>query len=294
MESRQLRYFCEIAEAGSFSAAAARLRVAQPALSRQIAALEKDLGAAVFHRGPSGVRLTVHGEILLRHADAMRVHAARAREEISTTLGHATGWVSFGTSPVLGSLVFGPVAEAMAKHYPGLRISFIEGVSATLVSGLYEGTLDIALTSRPAHAPGIAFEKTFSEAVYLVGAQGMPMPKRVSGWHDLHGIPLVVTNQQTTMASWVEELSGPEQSELDFRYRVESSRAAVGLIERGLAFGVLPQSTLRDLRPDAGFQAVEFETATLDRYLAYPREREQTPVFQTMKDVIVAAVGTVL
>ena len=81
MESRQLRYFCEIAEAGSFTAAAARLRVAQPALSRQIASLERDLGAPVFLRGPGGIKLTSHGEILLRHADAMRVHAARAREE---------------------------------------------------------------------------------------------------------------------------------------------------------------------------------------------------------------------
>jgi len=65
MESRQRRYFCEIAEAGSFTAAAVRLRVAQPALSRQIASLERDLGAAFFLRGPGGVKLTPSGEILL-------------------------------------------------------------------------------------------------------------------------------------------------------------------------------------------------------------------------------------
>ena len=290
MESRQLRYFCEIAEAGSFTAAAARLRVAQPALSRQIASLERDLGAPVFLRGPGGIKLTSHGEILLRHADAMRVHAARAREEISASLGQIPGWISFGTAPALGRLIFGPVAEVMAARYPELCISFVEGVGASLLNGLSDGTLDLALTSRSAYAPGVAFKKLFSEPVYLVAAPGQEMPTSVSGWEDLRGMPLVVTNQQTTVASWVEELSGRTQSALDFRYRVESSQAAIDIMRRGLAYAVLPQSTMQDIRDIQSFQLARLTEVSLDRNLAQSRERGSAPLIDVLREVVEAEV----
>jgi LysR family nitrogen assimilation transcriptional regulator len=290
MESRQLRYFCEIAEAGSFTAAAARLHIAQPALSRQIAALERDLGAPVFQRGPGGIKLTSHGEILLRHADAMRVHAARAREEISASLGHVTSWVSFGTAPALGRMIFGRVAEVMASRYPELRISFVEGVGASLLNSLGDRTLDLALTSRSAYAPGIEFRKMFSEPVYLVAAPGQKMPVMVAGWDDLRGIPLVVTNQQTSVASWVEELSGDTQTALDLRYRVESSHAAIDIMRRGLAFAVLPQSTMQDADDMEDFQRARLTEVSLDRNLAFLRERGEDPVMDVLCEVVEAEV----
>ncbi|MBO6782009.1 MAG: LysR family transcriptional regulator [Alphaproteobacteria bacterium] len=291
MESRQLRYFCEIAESGSFTAAAARLRVAQPALSRQIAALEQDLGAPVFVRGPGGVSLTAHGEILLRHADAMRVHAARAREEISAALGHVSGWISFGTAPAVGRLLFGAVAARMSERYPGLRISFVEGVGAGLLNALTDGTLDLAVMSRPANAPGIEFHHLFDEPVYLVGARDAKMPRKAAGWDDLAGMPLVVTNQQTTMASWVEELSGQSQADLDLRYRVESSRAAIDIVGRGLAYGVLPKSTLHDGPEGVTLRKTRLSSVSLGRHLAWQRDHTAGPVFEAMKDVIVDEVA---
>lgn len=286
MESRQLRYFCEIAEAGSFSAAAARLHIAQPALSRQIAALEKDLGVTVFQRGPGGVRLTSHGEILLRHADAMRVHAARAREEITAALGGQSGWVSFGTSPALGHLLFGAVAEAMVSRFPQMRISFVEGVSAGLVNALSDGTLDLALTSRPVYAPGIEFRELFAEPVYVVAGPGRALPARVRGWDDLRGLPLVVTNQQTSMASWVEELSGQTDAELDLRYRVESSQAALDIVRRGLAFGVMPASTLREHRDRRALDIQLMRSVTLGRYLGWSADRATAPAIETLRDIV--------
>lgn len=286
MESRQLRYFCEIAEAGSFTAAAARLRIAQPALSRQIAALEQDLGVPVFQRGPGGVRLTPHGEILLRHADAMRVHVARAREEISAALGGHSGWVSFGTNPALGHLLFGRVAAAMVDLFPQLRISFIEGVSAGLVNALSDGTLDLALTSRPVYAPGIEFRELFTEPVYVVAGPGRTLPSEVRGWDDLRGLPLVVTNQQTSMASWVEELSGQTDAELDLRYRVESSQAALDIVRRGLAFGVMPESTLREDRDRHALDIMPMRSVTLGRYLGWSAERAGAPAIETLREVV--------
>jgi LysR family transcriptional regulator, nitrogen assimilation regulatory protein len=293
MESRQIRYFCEVAEAGSFTAAASRLRVAQPALSRQIAALERELGTQFFIRGAGGVTLTPSGEILLRHADAIRLHAARAREEISTSVGHVAGWVSLGTAPAIGHRLFGVVADRINQRFPQMRMSFIEGVGASLLSGLEDGTLDLAITSKAPNNPGIVFQKLFSEPVYLVAEAGAALPARVSGWGDLAGFPLVVTNQQTTVASWVEEQAAFSRTALDLRYRVESSRAALDLVQRGLAYGVLPKSILEgDVAGDT-LQKILMDDIVLERHLAWSKNREVSVVFQALCEIVAEEVAAI-
>lgn len=293
MESRQIRYFCEVAEAGSFTAAASRLRVAQPALSRQIAALERELGTQVFIRGAGGVTLTPSGEILLRHADAIRLHAARAREEISASSGHLAGWVSLGTSPAIGHRLFGVVADRINQRFPQMRMSFIEGVGASLLSGLDDGTIDLAITARAPHSSGIVFRKLFSEPVYLVAAAGAKLPARVSGWGDLAGFPLVVTNQQTTFASWVEEQAGFSRTSLDLRYRVESSQAAIDLVQRGLAYGVLPKSILDADGAANALQKTLMDDIVLERHLAWSRNREISDVFQVLCEIVAEEVANI-
>jgi LysR family nitrogen assimilation transcriptional regulator len=289
MQSRQLRYFAAVAEAGRFTAAAARLRVAQPALSRQIAALERDLGVALFVRQPGGVTLTEAGEIMRRHAEAMRLQAARAREEIADAGGEASGWMSFGANPSLGRLLFAPVADAMIDRFPRIRLSFVEGVGAQLLNGITDGTIDLAIASKPAYAPGIAFRQLMSEPVFLVAAADKPPLPAVSSWEDLGGLPLVVTNQQTTIASWVEEQSGLARTDLDLRFRVESAYAALDLVRRGLAYGVVPQSALDERGAGEALQAVRMESVTLDRYLAWSRRRERSSAFEAFGETVAQA-----
>jgi len=80
MELRHLRYFVAVAEELTFAAAAKRLRVAQPALSKQVQDLEFEVGAALFHRMPRGVRLTHAGEAFLEEARETLKSATRARD----------------------------------------------------------------------------------------------------------------------------------------------------------------------------------------------------------------------
>lgn len=286
MESRQLRYFAAVAEAGSFTAAAARLRIAQPALSRQIAALERDLGTALFVRQPGGVTLTEAGEILLRHAEAIRLRTARAREEIADAGGEVSGWMSFGANPSLGRLLFAPVAAAMTARFDRLRLSFVEGVGAQLLGDIVDGTLDLAITAKPAYAPGIAFRHLLSEPVYVVAAADKPPLPEIESWEDLGGLPLVVTNQQTTVASWVEEQSGLARTALDLRFRVESAYAALDIVRAGLAYGVVPQSALDEGDARTGLQAVRMAAVTLDRHLAWLRRRDRGAAFDALCDVV--------
>ncbi len=126
----------------------------------------------------------------------------------------------------------------------------------------------------------------FSEPVYLVAARGQPVPEKLSDWESLGGYPLVVTNQQTTIASWVEELSGLARTTLDLRFRVESAYAALDIVQRGLAYGVLPRSTLKEASSSKSLQTVPMESVVLERHLAWSRNRDLSAAFNSLRDVV--------
>src|SRR5262245_27549258 len=96
MDARQLACLLTIAQHGSFSRAAAHLRLSQPALSRTISQLERTLGARVLERGRFGAKLNSLGSVLVRHAEALRVQLSRAREEAELHRDHVDGQMIVG------------------------------------------------------------------------------------------------------------------------------------------------------------------------------------------------------
>ena len=107
------------------------------------------------------------------------------------------------------------------------------------------------------------------------------------------GLPLVVTNQQTSIASWVEEQSGLARTDLDLRFRVESAQAALDIVRRGLAYGVVPQSALDEPGARGGLQAKPLESVKLERYLAWSRERDADNAFVAFGEIVTSVARTV-
>ena len=101
MNLRALRYFVAIADAGSLTAAAAALAVAQPALTRQLRELETDLGVQLLLRLPRGVRLTPAGVTLYESAQRMLAEAARVRQLLASRPADSPAAVVLGASPTL-------------------------------------------------------------------------------------------------------------------------------------------------------------------------------------------------
>lgn len=144
MELRQLRAFAETAEAGSITAAAKVMRLTQPALSRQIKALEEELGVSLFERGAHSVTLTPAGELLrgeatklLKFTDAMvdKVRAEAAGEPLR-----------IGYSPSLSS-EFLPIAiERFTQIHPRVKITLHDWSSAEMQTGIANGKLDLMVT----------------------------------------------------------------------------------------------------------------------------------------------------
>ncbi|MGO2111436.1 MAG: LysR family transcriptional regulator [Pseudoclavibacter sp.] len=143
----QLRGFVAIVDAGTFTNAADALHLAQPSLSRQIAALETDLGSRLFDRTRAGTEITAAGAALLPHARRLLADADAARFELAELEGLQRGRVRLGATPTLCvSLVADALAGYRAAH-PNIELHVSERGSRDLIDVLADGELDLALVT---------------------------------------------------------------------------------------------------------------------------------------------------
>ncbi|ANW22701.1 LysR family transcriptional regulator (plasmid) [Streptomyces clavuligerus] len=149
MELRTLEYFVAVAEEGSFTKAAARCHVVQPAISQQIQALEKELGEPLFERLPRQVALTSGGIALLPHARACLAAAAAAALEFADRSGLLSGSLALGTVGGLeGTRVLRLLGE-YHRRYPGVAVRLTGASSPALLAQVRSGTLDAAIVAAP-------------------------------------------------------------------------------------------------------------------------------------------------
>jgi len=197
-ELRQLRYFVAVAEATSFTRAAAGLHLAQQSLSQQITVLERGLGVRLFDRDPRGTRLTAVGRLFLPEARAV---LARAEEAVAT-LGRAMrgeiGDVRLVFLATTANYLLPPVVRAVRERLPGLAVTTAEASIAELVEGLREGRFDLAFT-RPPLVEDLVSRTLLTEEVCAVLPAEHPLAGRASlKLADLADEPWVLTPR----ASW--------------------------------------------------------------------------------------------
>ena len=149
-----LRVVREIAELGTFSAAAESLGYTQSAVSRQIAAVEKAAGAAVFERGRNGAAPTPAGRVILRHA-ATVLDAVDAVERELRGMPTETGHVRLGVIPSAGAVILPRTLTVLRRTHPGITVTSREGSTPALTRSLRAGTLDLAVLAAvpPFRAP---------------------------------------------------------------------------------------------------------------------------------------------
>jgi DNA-binding transcriptional LysR family regulator len=165
-----LRVLRATAERGSFTAAAAELGYTQSAVSRQIAALEREAGVALFERRPGGVRLTNGGQILLRHARVVLDEIASAKRELEGVEPDMQE-VRVGAFISAGAVVLPRALRALRERRPEIRVTTREGTTPALVRALRAGTLDLAVISSraPYRAPDTELPALSTEVIDETG-----------------------------------------------------------------------------------------------------------------------------
>lgn len=142
---RQLQYAVTLADEGNFSAAARRLHLSQPALSRSIKSLEEMFGATLFDRGSAGVTPTAIGRIVVERGRALLAGAADVEREVKLAMGLEIGSLNVGAAPYPANISVGRACGLLLRDHPGLRLDVRVGDWSLLVQMVLEGQLDVAV-----------------------------------------------------------------------------------------------------------------------------------------------------
>lgn len=249
MDLKELRNFMRVARAGSVSRAADELRLAQPALSRQIGKLERELGVSLFARHGRGVRLTAAGSLLLERAESIVQLVHETREEIREDRSPAGGRVTLGVPPAAGRLLIPPFVKQFQKTWPQITLHMREGVTSSLQEWLLEKRIDIAILHNPPHLEALNISPILTERMHVVGpphhGQGR-RPHTTFRIGDLAELPLILPSMAHNNRRLVEQAALEHGVRLRIKLEVDSVSFAKAMVEQGLGYTILTYAAVQD------------------------------------------------
>lgn len=278
MDLRQLQYFLQITETGSVREAAARVRVAQSALSRQIRGLEQELGVALFDRHARGVTLTRAGERLRDRASAILRDVEATRAELMAEGAFPSGMAAIGTSAGTSRMLYGRLAERFREEFPAVTLTLIEGAPYLLLESLDTGRLDLAILVNPEPRASLVFEPLATEQVYLIGAPGEGrVPKRPVGVDALQDLPLILFPRPSGSRMYFERAAAEAGIAFRLAYEVDSQDVIKDFVARGLGYGLLPYSSMHREMSEGRISAVAVDGLALTRTLVRRADHALAP-----------------
>ncbi|MFF0450268.1 LysR family transcriptional regulator [Streptomyces sp. NPDC004609] len=168
MDIKQLKALVTVAEAGSVTRAAELLHLVQPAVTRQIRALEEEIGVPLFERTRQGMRPTEAGAIMVDRARRALGELERARAEVQPAPGAVTGIVTVGLLESTADLLAEPLVSAMSHDHPGVELRLMTAYSGHLQRWLDDGDLDLALLYNLDSTPSLNAQPLVRERLWAV------------------------------------------------------------------------------------------------------------------------------
>lgn len=284
-----LKSFVRLAETGSFSAVAREAGATQPAISRQISALEEHLGARLVQRSTRSLRLTEDGQDLLAHARLILDAVAGAEASIGRQRTAPAGLVRLGAPTVFGRLYLAPHVGELLARYPELAV---ELVLSDDVTDLVQQGLDVALrvgeitdTSLVARRVGGFGLVAVASPAYLA-ARGEPARPEELTEHEC-----ILFTRVADPNTWhFHTAEGPQPVRIQGRLRVNSIEAAVAAAVAGAGISLLPTWLIRDELANGSLKRLfkEFQMARRPIALVYPSRRFLAPRTRAVIDFLVA------
>ncbi len=241
MDLRQIEFFVAAARERTFTRAAESSHVSQPGLSASIRSLERELGARLFERSARGSHLTPAGRTLLPRARRMLDDAAAARRDVLEEDADTSAIVRIGAEPCLGVLVdLVDMLAAFRGRHPGIRLSLSHADSASLLTALRLGELDLAVVADTAQRPlpATAVELA-SEPFALIGASD-GLAQRPRSLADLADETFADLGSGWGSRAIVEAAFAAQDLSRRVEFEVGDVHTLLDLVRRGLARAIVP------------------------------------------------------
>ncbi|MBR0652074.1 LysR family transcriptional regulator [Roseomonas terrae] len=229
-------------DAGSFSRAALTLRIAQPALSLQIANLETELGSVLLVRSQRGVQTTLAGDLFYRSARAVLNEIDQVRQVLNAGQGLA-GEVSLGLTTSFSAFLAGPIVAATLLRHPKIRMKIFDSPGHLHQQNLLRGNIDIALLPEDTESAGVQRRPLYRQLLFLV-ERGSPANRTVP-LHELVGRDLVLPTAPNPTRTVVERAFLAMGAQPKVVAEANSLASLLSLVEAGIGSAIIAWSGQR-------------------------------------------------
>ncbi|MGH9185963.1 MAG: LysR family transcriptional regulator [Acidimicrobiales bacterium] len=291
VELRHLLALLAVADEGTFSAAAERLGYTQSAVSQQVGALERIVGASLFDRpgGPRPVRLTEAGDALVTHARAVLARLKTAEADLRALATGEQGVLRVGTLQSIGTKVLPAVLRRSMSEHPGVEIVLRESHDPLeLLRLVEEGDLDITFSPLPVAGGPYETRWVLDDPFVFVAAADAPEAGQGRiALTDIVDLPLIGTRNSICLRS-IEECFRGLGAEPRFVFNSDDNPTIQGCIAAGLAYGLLPVLTVDEA--DRSVRVLSVDPAPEPRRigLVWHAERRPPPAQQAFVDAVTA------
>ena len=288
MELNQLRYFCAIVEAGSFSRAAQRTNVSQPSLSQQILKLEEELGTRLFDRLGRSIRLTEVGQVFLPRARAVLHELEGARSDVVERKASVSGSISVGVIPTIAPYFLPPILASFSRKCPQARVSVMEEITPLLLERLRAGSMDVAIVAVPLGGRGHEFQSfpLLVEKLYAVLPKQHALAKRRAiSLGELEDEPFLLLRdghcfRETAVAACKRARMNPQVI-----FESGQFSSILGMVSKGIGVSIVPAMAL-EKRPGCCFVPLADERATRTIGAIVLKGRSQTRISEAFLDYL--------
>lgn len=289
MDLKQMQYFLCLAQEGNVTRAARQLNLVQPALSMQIAKLEKSLGKQLFYRASRGMSLTPAGEALAERIAPIMTDIDRVRDEIAQIDGKVSGRVSIGMITSVAQSTLPGSSAAIAARYPEIHLLVCEGYSHTMLEWVTAGQLDIAIVNTPAPRATPTSRHILDEEMLLAYGAGnkLALPKVIS-FDRLEGLDLVIPSRRHGLRRILDDAAAEAGFNLKPRLEIDTLSAICEVIATTDLVTVLPGIVLHSTLAMGRIKARRLRDPSIVRSVAWvtnPR-RNVTAAMTAVMDII--------
>ena len=252
-DATRLNVFREVVRRGSLSAAAQALSFTQPAVSRQIAALEREAGAQLLERTARGIRLTEPGRVLLGHAEAILDRMSAAHAQLESVGRMAGGRLRIGAFQTATATVVPQAIAAFAAAHPGVELSLVEAVSPAAVAALRAGTVDLAIVTYLPEllSPDVAVVDLVDDELFVALPERHPLARRPRlRLRDLRDETWIEAEPRDTQPNLLTAVARAQGFEPRVRFVAEQWTTKQGLVAAGVGVTLIPGLAVATVRDD--------------------------------------------
>jgi LysR family transcriptional regulator, nitrogen assimilation regulatory protein len=290
MDIKKLKAFSVVAEFGGFSRAAGVLNVAQPVLSRQVRALEEELGVQLVYRNGRGIVLTEAGALLNEYAKGVLTTLARAESEVAALGSNPRGNVVIGMPPSMGSVLTVPLIQRFRSEHPSINMRVIEGFSGYLLEWLLTGKIDVAVLYNAPKTKSVRSEPLLREELFLIGAADDPSKLRAGPLEAkrLADLPLILPSRPHGLRLLIDQILSSANIIPNVELEVDALPATIKLAENRVGYTIHSYSLAHELIQEGRVKCWPIVNPRLTRQLilASASQRPTTAATRALTNIV--------